>query len=29
LMEFNVEIVLRDRDVATTERVEHGTEPGA
>lgn len=28
-MEFDVEIVLRDRDVATTERLEHGTEPRA
>jgi len=26
-MEFDVEIVLRDRDTATTERLEHGTEP--
>lgn len=28
-MQFNVEIVLRERDVATTERLEHGTEPAA
>lgn len=28
-MEFDVEIVLRERDYATTERLEHGTEPGA
>jgi len=28
-MEFDVEIVLRERDVATTERLEHGTEPRA
>ena len=28
-MEFDVEIVLRERDVATTERIEHGTEPSA
>lgn len=28
-MEFNVEIVLRERDYATTETLEHGTEPGA
>ena len=29
LMQFDVEIVLRERDFATTERLEHGTEPGA
>jgi len=28
-MEFDVEIVLRDRDIATTERLEHGAEPRA
>jgi hypothetical protein len=28
-MQFDVEIVLRERDTATTERLEHGTEPGA
>ena len=28
-MEFDVEIVLRERDAATTERIEHGTEPSA
>jgi len=28
-MEFDVEIVLRERDTATTERLEHGTEPAA
>jgi len=28
-MEFDVEIVLRERDFATTERIEHGTEPQA
>lgn len=28
-MEFDVEIVLRERDIATTERLEHGTEPRA
>src|SRR5215510_3911066 len=28
-MEFDVEIVLRERDYATTERIEHGTEPHA
>ena len=28
-MTFDVEIVLRERDFATTERLEHGTEPGA
>ena len=28
-MEFDVEIVLRDTNQATTERVEHGTEPRA
>jgi hypothetical protein len=28
-MEFDVEIVLREQNVATTERVEHGTEPHA
>jgi len=28
-MEFNVEIVLRERDYATTERLEHGIEPGS
>src|ERR1044071_5167030 len=28
-MEFDVEIVLRERDYATTERLEHGTEPHA
>ena len=28
-MEFDVEIVLRERDYATTERLEHGTEPQA
>ena len=27
-MQFDVEIVLRERDFATTERLEHGTEPG-
>jgi hypothetical protein len=26
-MEFDVEIVLRDTNVAVTERIEHGTEP--
>lgn len=26
-MEFDVEIVLRERDYAITERIEHGTEP--
>ena len=26
-MEFDVEIVLRDRNTATTERLEHGTDP--
>jgi len=26
-MEFDVEIVLREENVATTERLEHGTEP--
>jgi hypothetical protein len=26
-MEFDVEIVLRERNVATTERLEHGSEP--
>src|SRR5207245_5878729 len=29
LMEFDVEIVLRERDYAVTERLEHGTDPGA
>lgn len=28
-MEFDVEIVLRERDYAVTERIEHGTEPSA
>jgi hypothetical protein len=28
-MEFDVEIVLRDTNQAVTERIEHGTEPGA
>jgi hypothetical protein len=28
-MEFNVEIVLREQNVATTERLEHGIDPGA
>jgi hypothetical protein len=28
-MEFDVEIVLRDRDIATTARLEHGTDPHA
>lgn len=28
-MEFDVEIVLRERDYAVTERLEHGTEPSA
>jgi hypothetical protein len=28
-MEFDVEIVLRERNYATTERIEHGTEPQA
>jgi len=28
-MQFNVEIVLREREFATTERVEHGIEPAA
>lgn len=28
-MEFDVEIVLREQNVATTERFEHGTEPAA
>jgi len=28
-MEFDVEIVLRERETATTERLEHGTEPAA
>ena len=28
-MEFDVEIVLREQNVATTERLEHGTEPRA
>ncbi|HEX6463022.1 MAG TPA: hypothetical protein VFZ98_01160 [Vicinamibacterales bacterium] len=28
-MEFDVEIVLRERDYATTERLEHGTDPTA
>jgi len=28
-MTFDVEIVLRDRDLTTTERLEHGIEPGA
>src|SRR4029079_3906401 len=28
-MQFDVEIVLRERDYAITERIEHGTEPGA
>jgi hypothetical protein len=28
-MEFDVEIVLRERDTATTERMEHGTDPAA
>ena len=27
-MQFDVEIVLRERNFATTERLEHGTEPG-
>src|SRR5215813_13484768 len=29
MMQFDVEIVLRERDFAITERLEHGTEPGA
>ena len=28
-MQFDVEIVLRERNYAVTERIEHGTEPGA
>lgn len=28
-MEFDVEIVLREREYATTERLEHGTDPPA
>lgn len=28
-MEFDVEIVLREQNIATTERLEHGTEPHA
>ena len=28
-MQFDVEIVLREQNYATTERLEHGTEPGA
>lgn len=28
-MQFDVEIVLREQNVATTERLEHGTEPAA
>jgi len=28
-MEFDVEIVLREREYATTERLEHGTDPAA
>ena len=28
-MQFDVEIVLRERDYATTARLEHGIEPGA
>ena len=28
-MEFDVEIVLKERDHAITERIEHGTDPGA
>ena len=28
-MEFDVEIVLREKNVATTERLEHGTEPAS
>ena len=28
-MEFNVEIVLRERNTAITERIEHGAEPRA
>ncbi len=28
-MEFNVEIVLREQNVATTERLEHGIDPAA
>jgi hypothetical protein len=28
-MEFDVEIVLRERDYAVTERIEHGTEPAS
>jgi hypothetical protein len=28
-MEFDVEIVLRERDYATTERLEHGTDPAS
>jgi hypothetical protein len=28
-MQFDVEIVLREGEFATTERLEHGTEPGA
>src|SRR3954468_21545721 len=29
MMQFEVEIVLRERNVAVTERIEHGTEPEA
>jgi hypothetical protein len=29
VMEFDVEIVLREQNVATTHRLEHGTEPSA
>jgi len=28
-MEFDIEIVLRERDHATTERIEHGIEPAS
>lgn len=28
-MEFDVEIVLRERDFAVTERIEHGTDPAS
>ena len=28
-MQFDVEIVLKERDHAITERIEHGTDPGA
>jgi hypothetical protein len=29
MIAFDVEIVLRERNVATTERIEHGTDPSA